>query len=98
MRNSGTRQLLGVTLESIKLAAEMTERALPIRFEKIHVVHQNKVASIVYSIAKPFLSEDLRQRIVFHGDNLEQLHKEVSPNGNLNFSNVIRGGFSVDLP
>ncbi|KAI1280574.1 Retinaldehyde-binding protein 1 [Halotydeus destructor] len=77
MRNTTTKQLLSVSLDSIKLAAELTEKVLPIKFEKIHIVHQSLATEVVFTMAKPFLSQDMRSRIVFHGSDVDKLHSYV---------------------
>lgn len=79
LRNSCMKHLLSISLESIKLAADLTEHALPIKFDKIHIVYQNRITDVIYSLARPFLSKELSNRIVFHGDDLKGLHRQISP-------------------
>lgn len=77
MKGSGWKHLMCLTPESVKLAASLTEDVLPIKFAKIRVVHQNRIADLVYCIASPFLSQDIKSKIYFDGESLEHLHRDV---------------------
>ncbi|CAO1336808.1 unnamed protein product [Diamesa serratosioi] len=52
---------------------------MPYRSSAIHVVNQNWVFDAVYHMFKPFLNEQMRARIFFHGNNWSSLHKHIDP-------------------
>jgi len=35
--------------------------------------------NVLYNMIKPLLNDRVRDNIIFHGDNLSQLHEEVNP-------------------
>ncbi|XP_044266469.1 clavesin-2-like [Tribolium madens] len=51
----------------------------PMRIHALHIVNQSYVFDVMYNIFKPFLNEAMKERIFFHGDNLESLHKHIDP-------------------
>ncbi|EFA03949.1 alpha-tocopherol transfer protein-like isoform X2 [Tribolium castaneum] len=51
----------------------------PMRIHALHIVNQSYVFDVIYNIFKPFLNEAMKERIFFHGDNLESLHKHIDP-------------------
>lgn len=52
---------------------------MPYRSSAIHVVNQNWVFDAVFHMFKPFLNEQMRARIFFHGNNWKSLHKHIDP-------------------
>lgn len=93
MRGISWRHLSHLRAAEIKFATDLTERTLPTRFKRIHVLFENKIVSLMFAIVKPFLSEELRKAIVFHGHDLSSLYEEVPPS----VLPVELGG-TVDLP
>lgn len=55
------------------------EECLPINFNSIHVVHESTIADIAFTVMRPFLSEELRNKIQFHGHDMKRLHKIIDP-------------------
>lgn len=53
--------------------------SFPIRIHALHIVNQSYVFDIIFNIFKPFLNDSMKERIFFHGDNMESLHKHVDP-------------------
>lgn len=45
----------------------------------VHIVNQPWIFDIVYNIFKPFIDERMKERIFFHGDDMESLHKHIDP-------------------
>ncbi|XP_018569338.1 clavesin-2 isoform X2 [Anoplophora glabripennis] len=53
--------------------------SMPIRIEGIHILYQSWVFEIAYNFIQPLINEGVKDRIVFHGDDLESLHSHVDP-------------------
>ncbi|XP_067122592.1 clavesin-1-like isoform X1 [Centruroides vittatus] len=51
----------------------------PVIHKGIHVVNVNKYIHAIFAMAYPFLPYKLKQRLHFHGRNMENLHKEIDP-------------------
>lgn len=49
------------------------------RIHALHIVNQSYIFDVIYNIFKPFLNDAMKERIFFHGDNMESLHKHVDP-------------------
>lgn len=64
-----------VSLHSV--VADLTERALPICYKKIHVVNEGKLVDMLWTVMKPFVSSEMKARIQFHGSNYSDIYKEI---------------------
>lgn len=53
--------------------------SFPIRTHAIHIVNQSWIFDTVFAIFKPLLDEKMRDRIFFHGSDMESLHRHVEP-------------------
>lgn len=51
--------------------------AYPVKLKEVHVINTHPLVDTIYNFVKPFLKEKIRQRIYFHGNNLESLYKSV---------------------
>ncbi|KAJ8960655.1 hypothetical protein NQ314_006047 [Rhamnusium bicolor] len=51
----------------------------PIKIHALHIVNQPWIFDIVYNIFKPFLDERMKERIFFHGEDMESLHQHIDP-------------------
>jgi hypothetical protein len=61
-----------------KRIVDWLQDSVPLRVKAIHIVNQPKIFNMVFSLFKPFLKEKLRNRIHFHGNDRESLHKHLS--------------------
>jgi len=52
---------------------------LPAKFKKAHIVNNPYIFDLIYALAKPFLKEKLKKRIIEHGKNVHNLHQYLSP-------------------
>ena len=75
MAGASWRQLLKLSPSVPRLTADLTEKALPVKFTKIHIVNQSRILDILYSMIKPLISNELKQRLVFEGSSFENLQK-----------------------
>ena len=71
------RHFLAVPVSVHKVAANLTERALPVKYAKIHIVNEGKLVDMLWAIAKPFFSEEIKKKLVFHGNNYKTLLEAV---------------------
>ena len=78
MSDFGWSQLRRFGPSQAKKMVHIIDECLPIRFKAIHVIHESTLADIAFTILKPFLSEELREKISFHGSDLADLHTIVS--------------------
>jgi hypothetical protein len=61
-----------------KRIVDWLQDSVPLRVKAIHIVNQPKIFNMVFALFKPFLKEKLRNRIYFHGNDRESLHKHIS--------------------
>lgn len=45
----------------------------------IHVVFQPWIFDIVYKVIQPLLNGAMKDRVFFHGEDMESLHKHIDP-------------------
>lgn len=57
----------------------LIQNCFPGRFKGIHIINEPAVFDILFALVKPFLSEKLKNRIHFHGENLQSLHEHIPP-------------------
>ncbi|KAF5274939.1 hypothetical protein FQR65_LT04280 [Abscondita terminalis] len=53
--------------------------SFPMQIKSVHIVNQPWIFEMIFNLFKPFLNEEMRERIFIHGDNMESLHKEIEP-------------------
>ncbi|KAJ8960656.1 hypothetical protein NQ314_006048 [Rhamnusium bicolor] len=53
--------------------------SFPIRIEAVHILHQSWIFEIAYNFIRPLINENVKDRILFHGDDLENFHRYVDP-------------------
>ncbi|XP_070533462.1 alpha-tocopherol transfer protein-like isoform X2 [Ptychodera flava] len=56
---------------------DIMQNAMPLRVKAVHYVHQSKVVNALFTMMRPFLSEKLKKRVQFHGDEFDNLHQQV---------------------
>ncbi|XP_067119757.1 clavesin-1-like [Centruroides vittatus] len=54
-------------------------KALPVSYKCIHFIRVNSYLFAIISVAFPFLPKKIKERIWFHGSNLNSLFKEIDP-------------------
>ena len=79
MSDFGWSQLRRFGPSQAKKMVHIIDECLPIRFKAIHIIHESTLADIAFTILKPFLSEELREKITFHGSDMSELHAIISP-------------------
>jgi len=53
--------------------------AFPIKIHAIHILHQSWVFDAIFAVFKPLLDTNMRNKLFFHGNNYESLHKHILP-------------------
>ncbi|XP_053208715.1 alpha-tocopherol transfer protein-like [Panonychus citri] len=94
MRGLGWSQIYNVGITNAKLASDLTDKYIPFKLINLHVIYENRLTNLAYSLFKPFLDEKLKNRIIFHGHNLTSLYNYV-PKSCLPAS---LGGTNIDYP
>ncbi|XP_066142207.1 clavesin-2-like isoform X3 [Euwallacea fornicatus] len=53
--------------------------SFPMKIHAIHIVFQPWIFDIVYRVFQPFITGPMKNRIFFHGEDLDSLHKHIDP-------------------
>lgn len=53
--------------------------SFPMKTYAIHILHQSWVFDMIYAMFKPLINKEMKERVFFHGDNMESLHKHIAP-------------------
>ena len=61
----------------VKLGTDITDRCLPLKFKRIHVINGNRFMQLAWTLVKPLLGESIKSRIVFHGSDLTKLYDDI---------------------
>ncbi|XP_037778403.1 alpha-tocopherol transfer protein-like isoform X1 [Penaeus monodon] len=69
-----------LTPTHIRRMISVVQEVFPLRFKALHFVHEPSIFDWVFSLVKPFLSETIKGRLHFHGEDLESLHKHIPAN------------------
>ncbi|KAL0121352.1 hypothetical protein PUN28_006701 [Cardiocondyla obscurior] len=68
-----------VTPQVASMMLSLTVTAFPIRIHALHILNQSWVFDAIFAVFKPLLDANMRNRIFFHGNNYENLHKHILP-------------------
>lgn len=49
------------------------------KIHAIHIINHPWVFDTIYNVFKPLLNKSMTERIYFHGDKMESLHKHIDP-------------------
>lgn len=75
--NISWRQFMAMPPSLHKLSADLSERAIPIKFKKVHIVNQGRMVDMLWAVMRPFVSDEMKQRLCFHGTDFSQLHQDI---------------------
>lgn len=64
-------------LDELRFFGDFISGAFPVWIRHIHIVNNPKLLDVLHKLIKPFLGKRIRNSIIFHGSNLESLHKMV---------------------
>ncbi|XP_054718157.1 alpha-tocopherol transfer protein-like [Uloborus diversus] len=77
VRGANLKQLRCLTPRYLTLFSKALKNCLPVRFKGIHIYNESTVFQYIWSVLKLFLTEKIKKRVHFHGDNQKQLHKFI---------------------
>lgn len=64
-------------LDELRFFGEFISGGFPVWIRNIHIVNNPRLLDVLYKLIKPFLGKRIRNSIIFHGSNLNSLHKMV---------------------
>lgn len=76
-KNVTWKQFTAMPVSLHKLSADLSERAIPVRYSKIHIVNQGKLVDMLWAIMKAFVSEEMKNKLIFHGSNYKNLNESI---------------------
>jgi len=78
-RGISWKQLKHFTPSNIMLSVRSSQFCFPARYKGIHVVCESKMIGMIWAIAYPFLTNKLKRRLFFHGEDLSPLKEYIHP-------------------
>jgi len=75
----GMKQVKGLTPSFSLRLLTFIQEAMPLRLKEVHFVNQPFLFNMVWQMFKPFVKEKLKNRMFFHGNKMESLHKHIDP-------------------
>lgn len=75
----GMKQVKGLTPSFSLRLLTFIQEAMPLRLKEVHFVNQPFLFNMVWTMFKPFVKEKLKNRMFFHGNKMESLHKHIDP-------------------
>ena len=79
MAGFGWHQLRKFGPSQAKKVIHILDKCLPVRIKTIYVVNESTLADIGFAIMRPFMSEELHDKIIFCGSNFNTLHQNIAP-------------------
>ncbi|KAJ8933606.1 hypothetical protein NQ318_002769 [Aromia moschata] len=77
--------------------AQVSYTSSPVRLEAFHILHQSWAFEIAYNFIRPLINENVKDRIIFHGDDLEGLHAHIDPKCLPKRYGGVHEDYSVDM-
>lgn len=75
VKGASLKQIRCLTPRYMHLLSRALRNCLPVRFKGIHIFNESTIFQYLWSVFKIFLSEKIRKRFNFHGDNQKHLQK-----------------------
>lgn len=77
VQGASLRQMRAITPRFLHLLSRALRNCLPIRFKGIHIYNESQIFQYIWSLLKLLLTEKIKNRVHFHGDNQKQLQKYI---------------------
>jgi len=74
----GFKQMRAIGLEDGKNLASFFNISFPLWLRQSHVLHAPRVFNMLFTMLRPFLSESVRNNIVFHSGDISSIHSYIS--------------------
>lgn len=71
------KQFTSLTPKYMTLFSKALRNCLPCRFKGIHIYNESTFFGCIWAVLKLLLSEKIKKRVHFHGDNQKNLHKFI---------------------
>ncbi|XP_015592324.1 alpha-tocopherol transfer protein [Cephus cinctus] len=68
-----------ITPQVASMVLSLMVTAFPMKTHAIHILHQSWVFDAIFTVFRPLIDSRMRDRIFFHGDDMESLQRHVSP-------------------
>ncbi|XP_028048844.2 alpha-tocopherol transfer protein isoform X2 [Monomorium pharaonis] len=79
LKNISMTHAWSVTPQVASMMLSLMVTAFPIRIHALHILHQSWVFDAIFAVFKPLLDANMRNRLFFHGNKYESLHKHILP-------------------
>ncbi|KFM57145.1 Alpha-tocopherol transfer protein-like protein, partial [Stegodyphus mimosarum] len=79
MKDFSWSHLWQIPVSDVRCFVSTLQDCLPVRDKAIHIIHHSSIFSILFALVKPLLSQKVKNRIYFHGDDLNSLHQHLPP-------------------
>ncbi|XP_055600300.1 alpha-tocopherol transfer protein-like [Uranotaenia lowii] len=73
----GMKQVNGISTGGTKRLLTFIQEAAPVRMKAIHFVKEPMLFNMLFAMMKPFIKEKLKNRMLFHGNDMKKLHKHI---------------------
>ncbi|GFR17386.1 alpha-tocopherol transfer protein [Trichonephila clavata] len=77
VRGFSFRQMWSLTPRYILLLSRALRNCLPVRFKGIHIYNESNIFQNIWLLLKIVLTDKIKNRVHFHGDNQKQLQKFI---------------------
>merc|ERR1711976_1066843 len=67
------------SLDDIKKSAKLMQESIPLRFKAAHYYNYGPMFDAVMQLFLPFIKKKLKDRLNFHGNNMEVIYDKVIP-------------------
>lgn len=93
-KNISMSHAWSITPQVANMTLSLMVTAFPMRIHALHILHQSWIFDAIFAVFKPLLDTNMKNRLFFHGNNYESLHKHIQPE----YLPKMYGGVRDELP